>query len=100
VQFLRKLGQLCDLAERNFSQNSQILQFARNFSAILAEILLIIQRTRLYYGYRTVFVKQNLEKLFVATTKHLRATFGQFFDDFQRIFRINLRATCANCAQF
>jgi len=31
---------------------------------------LIIQRTWLYYGYRTVFLKQNCEKLFVATTKH------------------------------
>jgi len=51
----------------------------------------------LYYGYRTVFLKQNREKLFVATTKHLRSTFGQFFAGFQRIFQLNLRA---NCAQF
>jgi len=33
----------------------------------------------LYYGYRTVFLKQNREKLFVETTKHLLAIFGQFF---------------------
>jgi len=64
------------------------------------QTLLIIQTTRLYYGYRTVFLKQNREKLFAATTKHLRATFGQFFTDFQQIFQLNLRTTCTNCAQF
>jgi len=63
------------------------------------QTLLIIQRTRLYYSYRTVFLKQNREKLFVATTKHLRATFGQFFTDFQQIFQLNLRTTCAICGQ-
>jgi len=135
--------QICDLAEHNFSQSLQILQFVRNlckdiyvfllkfaFSVVgwrainfcanwapysyqhkihlthnttdamcFMQTLLIIQRTRLYYGYRTVFLKQNHEKLFVATTKHLRATFGQFFADFQRIFQLNLRATCTICAQ-
>jgi len=50
----------------------------------------------LYYGYRTVFLKQNREKLFVATTKHLCATFRQFFTDFQRIFQLNLRAILAH----
>jgi len=64
------------------------------------QTLLIMQRTRLYYGYRTVFLKQNHEKVFVATTKHLRATFGQFFADFQQIFQLNLHAICANCMQF
>jgi len=92
-------AQICDLAERNFLQNSQILQFAHICSAVLAQILLIIQRTRLYNGYRTVVLKQNREKLFVATTKHLHATFGQCFADFQRIFQF-LRATCANSTQF
>ena len=62
------------------------------------QTLLIIQRTRLYYSYRTVFLEQNHEKCFVATTEHLRATFGQFFADFQQIFQLNLRATCASCA--
>jgi len=64
------------------------------------QTLLIIQITRLYYGYRTVFLKQNHVKLLVATTKHLRATFGQFFADLQRIFQLNLRATCANYVHF
>jgi len=43
-----------------------------------------------------VFLKQNREKLFVATTKHLCATFGQFFADFQWIFQLNLRAILAH----
>jgi len=55
-------------------------------SVCFMQTLLIIQRTPLYYGYRTVFLKQNREKLFVATTKHLCATFGQFFANFHRIF--------------
>jgi len=59
------------------------------------QTLLIIQRTRLYYGYRNVFLKQNREKILVATTKHLRATFGQFFADFPRIFQLSLRAILA-----
>jgi len=42
--------------------------------------------------YKSDYYKQNREKLFVATTKHLRATFGQFFADFQRIFQLNLCA--------
>jgi len=73
------------------------IHLAHNTAVCFMQILLIIQRTRLYYGYHTVFLKQNREKLFVATTKHLGATFGQFFAHFQRIFQLNL---CATCAQF
>jgi len=94
-------AQICDIAKRNFSQSSQILQFARNLcedmyvfplkfafsvlgwrainfcanwapysyqrnihlthnttdSMCFMQTLLILQRTRLYYGYRTVFLK-------------------------------------------
>ena len=68
------------------------------------QTLLIIQRTRLYYGYRTVFLKQNREKLFVTTTKHLRATFGQLFHrfsaDFSAQFACNLHKLCAILAHF
>jgi len=64
------------------------------------QTLLIIQRTQLYYGYCTVFLKQNREKLFVATTKHLRATFGQFFADFSAQFARNFCNLCATCVQF
>jgi len=60
------------------------------------QTLLIIQRTRLYYGYRTVFLKQSGEKLLVATKKHLRTTFGHFFADLLRIFQLSLRAILAH----
>jgi len=51
----------------------------------------------LYYGYRTVFLKQNRKKkLFVATTKHLRANFSQFFADFSAQFVRKLRAILAH----
>jgi len=66
-------------------------------SMCFMQTLLIIQRTQLYCGYHTLFIKQNRGKLFVATTKHLRATFGQFFADFQRIFQLNL---CVILAHF
>jgi len=54
----------------------------------------------LYYGYCTVCLKQNREKLFVATTKHLRATFAQFFADFSAQFARNLRKLRAILAHF
>jgi len=44
----------------------------------------------LYYGYRTLFLKQKSEKLFVAITKHLRATIGQFLANFSAQFARNL----------
>ena len=55
-------------------------------SMCFMQTLLIIQRTRLYYGYRTVFLKQKREKLFVGTTRHLCAIFWQFFADFSGFF--------------
>jgi len=54
----------------------------------------------LYYGYCTVFLKQHREKLFVATRKHLRATFAQFFADFSAQFARNLRKLRAIFAHF
>jgi len=68
-------------------------------SMCFMQTLLIIQRTRLYYGYRTVFLKQKREKLFVGTTRHLCAIFWQFFADFQQIFQLSLHTTCAICTQ-
>jgi len=65
-----------------------MLASTSEYMLVLA-VCLVIQGTRLCYSYRTVFLKENREKLFVATTKHLRATFGQFFADFRQIFQFN-----------
>jgi len=54
----------------------------------------------LYYGYCTVFLKQHREKLFIATKKHLRAAFAQFFADFSAQFARNLRKLRAILAHF
>jgi len=69
----------------------------------------------------SVFLKQSREKLFATTTKHLCATFGQFFCRFSADFSaqfakivgeiaksvqnlcenaLELCASCANCTQF
>jgi len=57
------------------------------------QTLLIIQRTRLYYGYRTVFLKQNGEKLggnHKTFTCNFRAIFRLFSADFSAQFACNL----------
>jgi len=61
------------------AQNSPKLTHHTTEGMCFMQTLLIIQRTRLHYGYRTVFLKQNREKLFVATTKHFQAIFRGFF---------------------
>jgi len=116
-------AQICDLAERNFSQ---VLQCARrylcfpakdrifcaglarksiNFCANWAlysyqrkihlthnttvcfmQILLIIQKTRLYYGYRTVFLKQNRKKTFRRNHKTFTQNFWAIFRGFSADF--------------
>jgi len=81
---------------RTVNQHKIHLTHNATDSMCFMQTLLIIQRTRLYYGYHNVFLKQNREKILVATTKHLRATFGQFFADFQRIFQLSLRAILAH----
>jgi len=83
--------QICDLAEHNFSQ---ILQFACNLCAILAHFQHSFPANSANYTKNLVLLrllycislKKPMQKLFVATTKHLRATFRQFFADFSGFF--------------
>jgi len=68
------------------------------------QTLLIIQRTQLYYGYCTIFLKQNREKIFCRNHKtfmcNFRAIFLWFSADFSAQFARNLRKLRAILAHF